>query len=183
MLKKDFEEFLTRKESVQSQEKQINWETEKQEWLAYLDQLYGLFEKALKSYKEQGRVTIAYDEIEIMEEYVGTYRAKRMTIGISHGRIILTPIGTNLIGAKGRVDMSGKSGSVRIVLVDSHMKRLQDHIKVSVYVGTTPPEDVQKPKEEPITWEWRFLTAPPTYTYQPVNDDTIYSALMELSNG
>lgn len=182
MSKEDFDNFLlnTSKNGVQK----INWEKEKEEWLLYLSALYKLFEEALANYVKEKKINITYDEIEITEEQVGMYKAKKMIISFGSERIILKPIGTFLIGAKGRVDMTGKKGSVKIALVDSRMKRLQDHIKVSVHIDTealAKQEMDISPQE--INWEWKFISSPPTYIYQPVNSDTIYSAIMELSNG
>ena len=79
-----------------------------------------------------------------------------------------------MIGVKGRVDMTGKFGSAKIVLVDSRMKGIHDHIKVSIHNEKETPD-------ETISWEWRFVT--PERLYIPVNEDTIYSVIMELLNG
>ncbi len=181
MSKKDFDDFLSKKSK--SPVPEVDWKAEKDEWLCYLNGLYKLFEKSLEEYVEKKKITIKYDEIEITEEHVGVYIAKKMILAFGDERITLKPIGTFLIGAKGRVDMSGKTGSVKIVLVDSHMQKLQDHIKISVFIDAkkSPIEDLKIQPEE-IDWQWKFITAPPTHAYQPVNQDTIYSTMMELSN-
>jgi len=182
MANKDFDDFISRK-TRKTVVPEINWEAEKKEWLAYLDALYNLFEESLDKYVKDKKICISYDEIEITEEKIGTYKAKKMILSFGTERIILKPIGTFLIGAKGRVDMSGKKGSVKIALVDARMKKLQDHIKISVHIDKdTPSKQEADIKPEEINWEWKFLSAPPTYSYQPVNSDTIYSAIMELSN-
>lgn len=182
MSEKDFEEFLSNKTKVSVT--QPDWEKEKEEWLLYLTTLYERFEESLKKYTAEGKIVITYDEIEISEEKVGTYKAKKMIISFGNDHIILKPIGTFLIAAKGRVDMTGRRGSVKIVLVDSRMKRLQDHIKISVNVGNDlPPKTEIEIEPQEINWEWKFITSPPTYVYQPVNEDTIYSTIMELTNG
>ena len=179
MSKKDFDEFLLVKERGQKDIPEIDWETEKNEWLSYLDDLYKLFAESLKDYVEKGKIKLDCDKtITLTEENVGTYEAKIMTIEFAGEKITLKPIGTNLIGVKGRVDMIGKFGSAKIVLVDSRMKGIRDHI-----VETETQKKDKKHQEETIIWEWRFVTAPPTRLYQPVNEDTIYSVIMELSNG
>jgi hypothetical protein len=175
MSKKDFGEFLLVKEKEQKDIPEIDWETKKNEWLLYLDDLYKLFEKSLNDYVKNGKIKIAYEEISLTEEYIGSYKAKTMIIEFAGEKITLKPVGTNLIGVKGRVDMTGRlgSGSARIVLVDSRMNGIQDHVKVSIHD--------KKHQEEPIIWEWKFVT--PARLYLPVNEDTIYSFIMELSNG
>jgi len=182
MSKKDFEKFLSNKTKASASGP--DWEKEKEEWLAYLNALYKRFEEALKKYTADGKIVISYDEIEITEENVGTYKAPKMIISFGNDHIILKPIGTFLIAAKGRVDMTGRRGTVKIVLVDSRMKRLQDHIKISVTVGNElPPKKEIEIEPQEINWEWKFMTSPPTLVYQPVNEDTIYSTIMELTNG
>jgi hypothetical protein len=178
MTKKDFDEFLLIKEKEQKDIPEIDWEAEKDEWLLYLDKLYELFENFLNDYVKKGKIKIAYDEISLTEEYIGNYKAKRMTIEFAGEKITLKPVGTNLIGVKGRVDMIGKFSSAKIVLVDSRMKGIRDRI----FERETQKKD-KKHQEETIIWEWRFVTAPPTRLYQPINEDTIYSVIMELSNG
>jgi hypothetical protein len=173
MSKKDFGEFLLVKEKEQKDIPEIDWETKKNEWLLYLDDLYKLFEKSLNDYVKKGKIKIIYDEISLTEEYIGSYNAQTMVIVFAGEKITLKPVGTDLIGVKGRVDMIGKFGSVRIVLVDSRMNGIQDHVKVSIHD--------KKHQEETIIWEWKFVT--PARLYLPVNEDTIYSFIMELSNG
>jgi len=183
MSKKDFDEFLSAKEKEQDDIPKIDWEAEKAEWLSYLDSLYNLFHKCLDDYVKKGKIKISYDEISVTEEYVGSYKAKRMIIELAGEKIILKPVGTNIIGAKGRVDITGKYGSAKIVLVDSRMKGIGDHIKVSTHAAKETLKEDKKYHEETIIWEWKFVTAPPARLYQPINEETIYSVIMELSNG
>ena len=184
MTKKDFEEFLTKiEQEKQSTVTTIDWEAEKNEWLLYLGALHGTFEDCLKEYMAKGIIKTVYEEIELEEENIGRYKANTMNIHLGGELIRLKPIGTNLIGAKGRVDMIGKVGSITLVLVSSKMKSVSDHIKISVHVGGVPVKKEEATETTPVTWEWRFVTAPPTRKYQPVNEETIYSAIMEISNG
>ena len=182
-VRKDFDKFLSSKEKEHGADNQFDWDKQKREWLEYLEELFHRFEGALKEYQQSKKVKIAYDEIDIAEDYIGNYKARTMTIEFAGEMIVLKPIGTNLIGAKGRVDMYGRNGSAKIVLVDSRMKSMRDHVKVSVYVGEMTQKEEPKTQKEAIKWEWKFISAPPTRLYQPVNDETIYSAIMELSNG
>jgi hypothetical protein len=183
MTKKDFEDFLNKVEQEKSETPTIDWNKEKDEWLAYLEKLYTIFEECLSEYSKKGIVAIEYQDIEIIEENIGTYQARSMIIKLGNEQIKLKPIGTNLIGAKGRVDITGRVGSVMLILVDSRMKSASDHIKITVNIGNTPIKKEEPKAEQPIEWEWKFVSAPPTRKYQPVNEETIYSVIMEVSNG
>jgi hypothetical protein len=176
MSKKDFDTFLSVKEREREDIPKIDWEVEKYEWLSYLDKLYKIFAESLKDYVKKGKIKLDCDKtITLTEEDVGKYEAKTMIIEFAGEKIILEPIGTNLIGVKGRVDMIGRFASAKIVLVDSRMKGLNDHIKAANHGRKESPE-------EAIIWEWKFVMLP-SRLYLPVNEDTIYSVIMELSNG
>lgn len=183
MLKRDFEEFLTKIEDEKKIESKIDWESKKNDWLSFLDILYKKFEESLKEYIDKGIIRIEYDEVQLEEEYIGPYIANAMDIHIGGEHIRLKPIGTNLIGAKGRVDMVGRVGSIMLVLVDARSKSVGDRIKISVHVDEVPPRKEEAKESIPITWEWKFVTAPPTRKYLPVNQETIYSTIMEITNG
>jgi len=183
MTKKDFEDFLNKVEQEKSETPTIDWNKEKDEWLAYLEKLYTIFEECLSEYAKKGVVAIQYQDIEISEENIGVYPARSMIIKLGNEQIKLKPIGTNLIGAKGRVDITGRVGSAMLILVDSRMKSASDHIKISVNIGNTTIKKEEPKAEQPIAWEWKFVSAPPTRKYQPVNEETIYSVIMEVSNG
>ena len=53
----------------------------------------------------------------ISEDPIGSYPVEEMHIQIKNKEVVLDPIGTNIIGAKGRVDMKGSAGIVKFVLV------------------------------------------------------------------
>ena len=184
MTKKEFDLFLSAKEKDLKGDTKIDWVDRKKGWLEYLNALYEVIGGCLIDFQQTGKINIKKDSIEIIEENIGSYPADRMTIEFADEKITLQPIGTNLIGARGRVDMSGKYGSVKIVLVDSRMKGIRDQIRIStVERNSVPQKEIDGNPEEFVKWEWRFVSAPPASLYQPVNEETIYSVIMELSNG
>ena len=180
MSRKQFEEFLSEKAAEQEQLADIDWEKQKIEWLRHLDTLYKVFQDSLKDYVQKGSVRIKIDRVRTSEEYIGTYTVPVMEIRIAGETIKLKPFGTNVIGAKGRVDMSGRKGSATLLLVDSRMKSMRDNISVTGYRDTQLKFDRSFPQQSEITWEWRFVFPPPTRQYIPVNEDTIYSTIMDL---
>jgi len=179
MGKKEFEEFLADKKMPTK----AFWGALKKEWLKYLTDLYTIFEETLKPYK--GKVEINYDEVELIEEEIGKYKAPRMNIKIGDQKLVLQPIGTLLIATKGRVDiLGGKGGTVKMVLVDSRKKSLMDHINVSVNFGGKPQQKEQVvDKDYKIKWEWKFVSTPMPGKYFTVTPDTIYQVITTLSNG
>ncbi|MEE9372917.1 MAG: hypothetical protein V3V00_07660 [Saprospiraceae bacterium] len=131
MSKKDFEDLL-KKHDEQSEEKEIDWESQKHEWLEFINQFYLSLENWLAPYKEKGTVSYSYNNLNLTEEYIGTYNVRTMTVDFAGQQLTLEPIGTLLIGSKGRIDMEGAKGRVQFVLADRNSKG----IKISVTIST-----------------------------------------------
>jgi hypothetical protein len=181
MSKKEFENFLS---NTKENELPKDWYiTQKKEWLDYLKKLYQLFESALQEYIEKKNLAVKYQDIRITEEGIGSYMAPSMNIEFGGLKVTLKPIGTLLIGSKGRVDMTGKGGTVRIILVDSKKKGLTDFIKITVREAGKPQlKEIAKPAEQVINWEWRFISTQPSSLFVPVNQETIFTSIMALAN-
>jgi hypothetical protein len=119
MSKTDFDAFISKQAKVNS-DKAIDWDARRDEWLKYLSYFYKKVDGFLKEYVEDGRVACKYTEQEIFEEYIGSYSAKALNIELGSYKLKLQPIGTNIIGAKGRVDLIGANGKVKFVLVNKN---------------------------------------------------------------
>jgi hypothetical protein len=70
-------------------------------------------------------------------------------------------------------------------LVDAKMKSIRDHIAVSTItklnIENSKPSPLRIQESTiPIDWEWRFISPSPTRQYIPVNEDTIYTTIMDL---
>lgn len=183
MGKEKFEEYL--KFQQNTQEKIINWEIKKEEWLkevdAFLDQIKAYFEK----YKDS--VDITEHPLSLNEEYLGAYETKKLVVHFNNGTVTFTPMGRNVIGAKGRVDMEGKDGKVKFVLVGENAQAPQ----IMTTVITNDQEQKQhdekmkrldeKEKQEKNTW--KISTPPPKIRYLELNEESFFDALMEVING
>ncbi len=170
-----FDEFIKREtqdEKDLSERKRIMLE----EWHNNLNKLYDIVKDFLKEYIQTGKVKITEEDIGITEELLGTYTAMKMVIQLGNlGKYVeLTPIGRCVIAAYGRVDMSGKNGTIRIVLVDSEL----DSPRISVTVAIDTP---QKKSDIEPNLAWRFVTAPPNIKYIPIERETFLEQLMQLS--
>ena len=180
MSKKDFDEFINKQMQEKAEKKEIDWGAKRDEWLSSLDQFYKTIEEFLAEYVESGKVSYDYSEKTIIEEHIGEYSAKALTIELGHHKSKLEPIGTNLIGANGRVDLIGANGKVKFVLVDKTSSG--PRIKVTVWVsGDKPPEEEEEKKE--IEWGWKIATPPPRIQYIDLQQDTFLDALMEVVGG
>lgn len=94
------------KQEIRSQEKsQIDWTKRKYDWIASVDELYGLVTNMFNDYKTEGLLEFKWTEKQISEEYIGSYAVKILHLVFANGReIIVEPMGTLIIGAWGRFD-------------------------------------------------------------------------------
>lgn len=178
-MSKKFDEFVTMQQTAESAEK-IDWNQQRVDWLRHLDDFYSVVDSALKPYLDQGKLEITYEVRKITEEYIGVYDAKFALVKVGKVTARINPIGTMLIGAKGRVDLIGPSGTARFVLVDADSTGPKITVR-SWSEGQTPPPEVQAKKV--VNWAWKRTTMPPRISYLPFTEDSFRDSLVEVMNG
>lgn len=179
MSKKDFEEFINSEPSIPK--KTIDWEEKKKWWLDKLDTFYSEIESWLKDYTVDGRMECSRENVDLYEDFIGKYSAKKMIIKFGRHRVVLLPIGTLLIGAKGRVDMCNieSSNIIRFVLVPSDSKGRRFVIEE----GDNINKKKNKLSDEPIDWVWKKTTSPPKIVHTNLDEETFLGCLKEILNG
>lgn len=176
--KSEFEAFVRAQQP--SAQSDIDWNKQRDEWLTLLDRLYKQIEMLLGEYVEGGQIHLRYQDVTINEEDIGTYQARRLVIKIGGKEIVLEPIGTLLIGSKGRVDVLGPAGRARLALVDKDSTR--PHVRVTVQVDPRRPPAPEPPAKSP-QWTWKIVTSPPAVHYIELTRDSLFRALMEVAGG
>jgi hypothetical protein len=184
MASKTFDEFVRQEQEAAkiSREKPVDWQAEKNTWLHHLELLYAEVIGFLKPYENSG-VTVKLRPVELSEDYIGRYYADAMDITIGSKSITLDPVGTLIVGSKGRVEVVGPLARAQLLLLDSQAKSISDLIQVSVSVGSGPPSP---PRDEPprdVEWVWRIVTRPPQRKILELNKDSFLNLLVEISNG
>jgi len=176
---KSFDEFINEEEEVST----IDWELEKNDWLAYLEKFYEQVENYLKDYVLNGKIKTEYSKKEIYEEYIGKYEANVLNIYLKNHRLLLDPMGTNLIGAKGRVDLVGPNGSVRFVLVNKDTSVPTIKVNISIKDETKKTESKMVSKAKETKWEWKIATHPPKINYFNFTQEIFLDAILEVIGG
>lgn len=178
----EFEKFIEKKNKESQSEAKVDWNKEKKEWLKYLSDLHTDIEGFLSKYVKAKKINLKKYPVIIEEENIGEYRANAISIQIGNESVVLRPIGTMLIGSKGRVDIEGNGKTRKIVLVDSRLKSLKDLIKITI---TLPGENKPKPKakSEKIDWSWRLQDPDSPGKFLELNEENFYACLMEVANG
>ena len=105
-----------------------------------------------------------------------------MVLRIGRQEVDLVPIGTLLIGSKGRVDVNGPAGRAQILLVDSKVLDPRALVHVTVGVGGKLPPPPSKRFQE-IEWEWTIVTRPPQRQFIEITQQSLFQLIMEVVNG
>jgi len=90
-----------------------DWERKRDDWLAKLRDLID----SIKSWAEQRRWLVDEHEKTIDEDHIGSYPAPTLFIQAPSGKIVVEPIGCNIIGAEGRVDIESFPSLNRLLLI------------------------------------------------------------------
>jgi len=172
---KDFENFV-----ASQQETDDSAVETRDEWLKDLDALHCTVAEFLQDYIKAGSISYSFTEIELTEPGIGKYLAKRMDIKIGRQRVSLVPVGTMLIGCKGRVDAQGSAGRAQILLVDEKARSAADLVKVKVNVGGKGP--ASPPSREPLLWAWKILSNALQRGFVDLDKESFFALLMEVGN-
>ncbi len=175
----DFAKFVASQQAIPSTEPEIDWHKERDQYIKDVATLFERISSYLKSYIENDSIRISYDDVEISEEKIGTYRIARMRLEIGRQLVVLEPVGTLLIGSRGRVDVIGSSGRTPILLINAAVKRASDLIHVTVSLnGEMPPPPPKR--EEPIIWEWKVVDPQSRMSFVTLDQKALFAILLEV---
>jgi hypothetical protein len=175
MSQAEFDEFIKRHKGRASED--IDWVARKSEWLKGLDRLFAEIQELLKGYIARGDITFRYDSVEINEERLGTYTARRLVLRIGDQEVALNPVGTVIFGARGRVDLVGSTGEVRLVLVPKAASRTR------LSISTPNPRKIAPAVEPAGEWRWKLASQPPSTDLSEITAESLMNAIMEVAGG
>ena len=178
MAEQEFAEFVKRK-AAQVQD-EVDWTKKRADWLQELDELYARMEGHLRPYTQAGEIRIERTPIQLREDHLGTYDADKLTFKIGREKIVAKPIGTLLIGARGRVDLSGPRKTLKIVLLAKGGPVLTTKIEHGGVTEKTSRSIVRGDVDEA---GWYIETPPPESVVVAFGEDSFRDAIMEVSGG
>ncbi len=177
---KDLEKFLAVKKEQEVAVSTIDWEQEKLRWIQYIDKFYSRVEEWLVPYKAKDLLQYSFEEIMLSEENIGDYKTRRLRLEISNDSVVFKPVGTNLIGAFGRIDMVGKNGTIKFLLVDKDSTGPSVSVKIIHSNDLEKTTKVETSKKE-IELAWKIIVPPPNMKYIGLNEDSFSDALLEVT--
>jgi hypothetical protein len=170
-----FDEFV-KTQTEEMNETGVNVEKEKQEWANRIEELHETVKKHLSEYTKSKKIEIESSDIRLHETFFGAYEVKALTIRIGKKVVGLKPKGRFVIGAFGRVDMTGPAGTVKIVLVDENL----DSPNISVTLSQGGKKEKGSPSGKKA---WKLSTPPPHIKYYDMDKENFLDALMQVANG
>jgi hypothetical protein len=176
-----FDQFVKQQiESSKSEGGTLDLEKELGMWRGKLDQLYALVANSLSEYTADGSIGIDFSQIELTEELLGTYTVMEGLVTVGRQVVKLRPIGTFLVGARGRVDMSGPRGITRLVIVPPEARAPQVRVTLTSHGERKALNELTSPPE---SWVWKIATPAPRITYIDLTKESFREALIGVVNG
>lgn len=137
-----FDDFLTEQMSKMSDKKK-NAEEKVVRFKGYINDFYNKITGVwLKDSIQQGKIIPNRTETVIEEERLGSYKVESLCLEIAGEKIVITPVGTCLIGTDARFDISYRYNEAMIVrdmetgdwlLVDRRSKITRAKVDASVF--------------------------------------------------
>ena len=183
MSKSDFDAFVKRQQAEKRAEEAFDPHEQLREWTHYLSTLYQQIEFYLDKYTKNEGAYIEYNTITLNEDFIGDYQVPRLVLKIGRSTITFTPVGTMLIGSKGRVDVKGPRGSARLVLINKRANSARQLISVTITTPGDPPPPVS-PSElvRQVEWVWKIATPPPRMEFIDLTDDAFFDMVLAVAN-
>lgn len=171
---KDLEKFLSEQKNETSSDKDKR-EARIHLWQKQVNNFYNEVESWLNGLKERGFLTINYSETNKTEEFLGTYKIRKMLISIGNQILEIEPAGALVIGALGRIDLNGKNGKIRFVLVPKSSKKPKLKITFSDKPITTSKESINYDD-----YTWKIATSPPDINYIELDSDNFSNVILDM---
>jgi hypothetical protein len=170
MINLSLEEILQRKKEHKEQVQQsIDWNKEKDLWIKSVETLYQEIELWLKKYKEKELLDFSYSYIDLEESDIGKYKIRQMHIKLPDEDIKLTPLGTMLIGAFGRIDIESRLKTIPLILMGKE--------------DETSKDEMQEDKWKSLSW--KILLKDPNKPLYITLDEILFTDIFKeiISNG
>jgi hypothetical protein len=180
----EFDAFVQKQQADSENIADFDPKKQLQEWYDYLDLLYKKIASFMERYVNSNAASIAYDDITLAEDFSGSYSIRQMLLKIGRSTIIFTPVGTMLIGSKGRVDVQGPRGGARLILINKTVNHARQLVNIRVSRPGDPPlalptaDDVRS-----IQWEWKIITPPPEMGFIELTEEAFFNMILTVANG
>jgi hypothetical protein len=112
-----FKSLIDAVASSQLGKTQVDWGARRDWYKSEVDSLFSDIERWLRPLKQAESLSTFEFNVDLEEQLIGQYNVKGMVIALNNkASLYLTPKGTLLIGAAGRIDLTGPFGTGLLAL-------------------------------------------------------------------
>ena len=86
------------------------------QWLEAVTQFYTMITPWLKGFVEKKQLKYEMHKISLIEDWAGSYDIDEMRLWFGSYAVRIHPVGSEILGASGRIDMEGARGVVKFIL-------------------------------------------------------------------
>ena len=177
LLLKQKEEEAKKKEDAKPQmTKEMIIERFRSFVIQFIDKVVGDW---LKELMDEGLVQCDPFDIEISEERLGTYSVVGLKTQIGKTEVVFRPVGTEMIGTIGRIDMIVNNRSIQdCMFILAPQKAKSPRIRVITWVeGEEKPK---MPKEEDLgPLEWKYVERTDRMQYVSLNKESFQQVILK----
>lgn len=123
-----------------SQSNVIDWESRKKWWLGKINEFYSDIEKWCKE------INVKVDKFDIVinEKNIGSYTTKKMVLFVGEKNFLFVPVGTIIIGGRGRIDIIYGSSRKKLILFAKgeleKVNKVNNEVLSKIYKDPEPKE-------------------------------------------
>jgi hypothetical protein len=163
---------LADKKLKQSQTNPIDWEKHKETWLEQVRLFYQNINDWLKDIPS---IKIENQGTWITEEYIGRYQVDRQLIYLGDTLISLTPRGTLIIGARGRIDINSSNNKQAMLILEKKGER-----PTVIFTNASEPPP-PKPEPETKDYEWLIVRERKAKDFTVLNEETLADLIADFA--
>ncbi|MDB6106256.1 MAG: hypothetical protein JWO52_6255 [Gammaproteobacteria bacterium] len=113
--------FAERQQRIDAEDA-VDWEEMKNCWVQTVHGLFNQIDGWLHSLIQSGSVKSIRKTTKLIEESLGAYDIESLEIQLAARKLTFEPVGTMLIGAFGRIEVSGPTGKAVLLLLNPDNK-------------------------------------------------------------
>lgn len=170
---KSFKKFIDAELKKSQQLNGIDREKCIREYLNLVSDLYSKVDNTWLADYIPDKISTGLEQMIVTERNIGSYEVSKKWIKVGDSILYMLPIGTDLIGAKARVDLVLGAKSIMLLWLNQEIN--------DIYFSSKSKKRAESHKEENFTWKFVFRNG--STKFQDVDTDSFQNSIMDLING
>lgn len=134
----------------------MNWQELRAWWTLKVTQLFDQIEEWLRPLIDLGAIKSTRGSMQLTEQDIGQYDIELLQLQLASRKLTFKPEGTMLVGAYGRIEVSGPTGKVVLLLrdTDKNVPLKEKRAHVDWFITRPMPELRSLPRNWPERRPW-----------------------------